>query len=143
MGKKSYTTVEKLECVEYSEIHGNRATEGEKDVSEKLIRDWRKNKIILNSNPREKRARRAGQAYWLILEEKLKDYVLQQRSLSIKVSTIGIIIKARQMGKEMALTNFLGTAAWYHRFKKRNRLSIRFCTSVGQSFTLDWKEKMA
>ena len=76
--------------------------------------------------PREKRARRTGQAYWLILEEKLKDYVLQQRSLSIKVSTIDVIIKARQMAKEMALTNFLGTAAWYHRFMKRNCFQFDF-----------------
>ena len=53
MGKarKLYTTVERLEYVEYAEIHGNKATEREKNVSEKLIIDWGENKIILSSMP--------------------------------------------------------------------------------------------
>ena len=37
--------------------------------------------------------------------------------------------------------NFKGTNGWCTRFMKRNNLSMRAVTSVGQSLPADWEEK--
>ena len=56
--RSSYETGFKLRVIKYAEEHGNRGAEREFSVSEKVVRDWRKQKEVLQSMPKTKRARR-------------------------------------------------------------------------------------
>ena len=55
--RSSYETGFKLRVIKYAEEHGNRGAEREFSVSEKLVRFWRKQKEVLQSMPKTKRAR--------------------------------------------------------------------------------------
>ena len=67
--RSCYTAAFKLKLVEYAETHGNCSAGREFDVSEKLIRDWRKNKAELQDLPSSRRSQRPGiKPYWPELE---------------------------------------------------------------------------
>ncbi|OOZ66168.1 hypothetical protein BOW47_12420, partial [Solemya velum gill symbiont] len=56
--RSSYDAAFKLKAVEFAEENGNRAAGRKFDISEKLVRDWRKQKEELLEMPKTKRARR-------------------------------------------------------------------------------------
>ena len=58
--RKSYEASFKLKVAEFAQEHGNRAAGREFSVSEKIVRDWRKQKEVLQAIPKSKRANRPG-----------------------------------------------------------------------------------
>ena len=54
----SYTAGFKLRVIETAEQSGNRSAGREHNVSEKLVRDWRKKKAELKALPRTRRSQR-------------------------------------------------------------------------------------
>ena len=75
---RSYTAVFKLKVVESSEKNSNRSAEREFDVNEKQIRDSKKKKAELQSQPASCPSQRTGvKPYWPELEDKLHDYYLR------------------------------------------------------------------
>jgi transposase-like protein len=141
--RKSYTTEFKLKVVKYAEENGNRSASREYSVDESIVRDWRKNKNVLNVMPRGKRARRGSLPYWPELESELKQLVITTREEKRKVSTVDIRLMARKIAIERGIDGFRGGINWCYRFMKRNQLSVRAVTSVGQPLPTGWEEKVA
>jgi len=139
--RKSYTTERKLQVIKLAEKVGNRAAGREYGIDESVVRDWKKNKAILETmNPR-RRALRSGIPLWPTLESKLKTWVLNERKDGRVVHLLSIIMKAREMANADKITNFNGTLPWCQRFMKRHSLCIRVPTSVGQPLPPDWETK--
>ena len=45
------------------------------------------------------------------------------------------------MAKEMNLVEFEANPSWCHRFMRRQKLSVRCTTTVGQRLPADWEDK--
>ena len=72
----------------------------------------------------------------------MKDWVVSQRENSHAVTTVMIRLKAKELAKQMNVTEFVGGLSWCSRFMRRNRLSVRSRTTVGQKLPNDWEEKV-
>lgn len=75
-------------------------------------------------------------------ERTLKDWVVSQRENSRAVTIVMIRLKAKELAKQMNVTEFVGGLSWCSRFMRRNRLSVRSRTTVGQKLPNDWEEKV-
>ena len=88
--------------------------------------------------------RRTSFAKLPALERTLKDWVVSQRENSRAVATVMIRLKAKELAKQMNVTEFVGGPSWCNRLMRRNRhrFSVRFRTTVGQNSKLpnDWEE---
>ena len=76
------------------------------------------------------------------LERTLKDWVVSQRENSHAVTTVMIRLKAKELAKQMNVTEFVGGLSWCSRFMRWNRLSVHSRTTVGQKLPNDWEEKV-
>jgi len=139
--RQSYTSQYKLEVVGYAKEHGNRAAGRQYSVAESSVRDWRKAEATLQTLPPRKRARRGQTAKWPILEENLASWIRAQRDDGRAVSTVAIRLKSRQMAVDMQLNDFKGGPSWIFKFMKRQNLSVRARTTVGQKLPDDWEQK--
>jgi hypothetical protein len=141
--RNSYTANFKLKVIEFAVKNGNRAAGREYNVDEKCVRDWIKQKTELKYMDRRKRARRGKPAKWPELEEELKNWILQKRREDKRqVSTLAIRLRAKELAKEKGLDTFKGGRSWCHLFMKRNDLSVRAVTSVGQQLPQNWEQKL-
>jgi len=142
--RKSYTADFKLDVIKFAKDHGNRAAGREYSCNEKNVRDWRlEEEELKKMNPR-KRARRGRKARWPNLEENLANWVRSQRDSNRAVSTVAIKLKARIIATEMNIADFSGGSVnWIYKFMKRNNLTVRARTTVGQKLPDDWENKLA
>lgn len=140
--RKSYTAQFKLKAIAYAKEHGNRATEREFGISEKLVRDWRKSKETLMTMSRKKKANRGLKARWPELEERLMKFVIEQRLQGRGMSTVQVRLKAIDIAKELNIDEFKGGASWCYRFMVRNKLSMRSRTTMCQKLPADHIEKI-
>ena len=92
--------------------------------------------------PKCQRTCRTGLTKFPALERTLKDWVVSQRENSRAVTTVMIRLKAKELAKQMNVTEFIGGPSWCSRFMRRNRLSVRSRTTVGQKLPNDWEEKV-
>jgi transposase-like protein len=141
--RKSYTSDKKLEVVENAKSNGNRSVTRLYEVNEKQIRNWRKEKPILQAMIPTKRARRSRKLFWPELELNLKKCFTEERAKARCVSTVMIRMKAKELEDQKSTSDFMGSPKWCFKFMKMNRLSIRAVTSVGQNLPSDWEEKKA
>lgn len=142
--RRSYPAKFKLNAIKLAKVNGNRGAARELNVDEKRIREWRKQESVLKEMPREKRAQRRGpEAHWPDLENELCSWIENQRKNGRSLSTVLIRIKAKQMADEKGYDDFLGGPSWCNRFFKRNGLTMRSRTTVGQKLPDDWQEKKA
>jgi transposase-like protein len=75
--RKSYTAAFKLEAVTYAKENGNRATDHQFSINEKMVRHWRKQEDELRLTKQSKRANRCQKARWPALEDKIETWVLR------------------------------------------------------------------
>lgn len=142
--RKSYTSAKKLEILEYAENNGNRAASRLYGAGETSIREWRKEKSVLQVMNPKKRSRRYRQEFWPKLETEVKKFINEKRAENRQVSTKMIRMEAKKIAKtKLKITDFKGSDQWCNRFMKRHRLSVRATTSVGQKLPIDWEEKIA
>lgn len=139
--RKSYPAAFKLQVVKYAEENNNRAADRKFNVSEKLVRDWRKQKDSLRSAKKTKKANRGKKPRWAELEDKLEHWILEQRAACRGVSTIQIRLKAQATAKELGIEEFQGGPSWCFRFMKRKNLSLRIRTSISQELPDGFVEK--
>eukprot|EP01133_Synstelium_polycarpum_P028940 gene28940-35273_t len=138
--RKSYTAEFKLNAVRYAmrlneetgREYGNCAAGRFFSVDKSMISRWRKDKDVLAGSERNRRAQRHGTVKWPQLETRLKDWVQQQRANKHQISTVRIRLEAKRMALELGLFDFRGGIAWCFKFMKREKLSVRAVTSVGQ-----------
>ena len=112
-------------------------------MGETSVREWRKDEKELEKlNPR-KRARRGGKPKWPHLEDSLAKWILAQRESNRAVSTVAIKSKARLLAHERKIDGFIGGSYnWVYKFMRRNNLSVRARTTVGQRLPEDWEQKV-
>ena len=76
----AYDTNFKLKVIQYSdECKNNRETSRKFNVSEKLVRDWKKAALDLEDLPRSKKARRGGKPSFPQEEKLIKEWVCEHR----------------------------------------------------------------
>ena len=104
MGSKerrlSYSIAFKIEVVNYTEKHGNRAAERRfGSPPTEMLREWRKQRKDLIKADKSKKL------YVHVL-------LIDRRKNEIAVSTKMILIEARRLAIEMSITDFAGTTSW-------------------------------
>lgn len=143
IGKKrkrcSYDVIFKLKVVNFAEIHGNRAAEREHSVSEKLVRDWRKQKDTLEKLPKKKRACRGKEAKFQELEQELVAWIVDQRSQGYTVSMMQIQLQAIRQRSD---STFKASIGWCQKFMRRHGLTIRQRTKLAQKLPADLDDKV-
>jgi len=145
-GKKiqKYNLAFKKEIVAYAELNGNRPASRRYLVDTKRIREWRSQKIniesMLATKNGKQRSRLSGGGRKPLstkLEEVLLEWIENRRSRGLRVSCKLIMKKAAMTYSGMKESgadddNFKASRGWLRRFMKRNGLSLRRKTSVAQ-----------
>ena len=125
--RRSYETTFKLKVAEFAEKHGNRPAGREFSVSEKIVRDCRKQKEVLQEMPKSMSASRpGGKPHWPELERKLLEWVQENRKNGIGLC--GMMVRV----KEMDLHDFTGNPTWLYCFMRRHDLVLCQRTRLGK-----------
>ncbi len=80
---------------------------------------------------------------WPQLEDKIEQWVIEQRTAGRSVSTVSIRLKATAVARDMNINDFRGGPSWCFLFMKRHNLSIRTRTIISQQLPKDYEEKLA
>ena len=99
-------------------------------------------KDVMTKLPKRQRTCRTGIAKFPALERTLKEWIISQRENSHAVTTVMIRLKAEELAKQMNVAEFVGGLSWCSRFMRRNCLSVRSKTTVGQKLLESWEEKV-
>lgn len=143
--RQAYEAGLKLKVIEFAEANNNSAAEREFGISEKLVRDWRKNKAVLMSAPKGQKKRRLGISPYDDMEMALNAWVCDNRQNGYIVTRNAIRIKAKILAKERKFQvpdTFKASAGWCNRFMRRNNLSIRQRTHIAQKLPKDLEIKV-
>lgn len=140
--RRSYDARFKLRAVELAVVCGNRAAGREFQVSEKMIREWRKASDVLRTMKSTKKANRGMKARWPDLEHRLRTWVLQQRAEGRGLSTVQLRLKAKTLATETNAAGFEGGPSWCFRFMRRNKLVMRARTSMCQKLPDDFQAQL-
>jgi transposase-like protein len=142
--RKSYTAQFKLEVVEVAKEKGNRETGRLFNVGESSVWEWRKAETVLKSLHKRKRAKRFRRCLWPTIEKKkLYDWVVNERAKGMRISAVHMLQESKRIAQENNIKDFKAYPSWVFRFMKRNNLSVRFSTNVGQKLPSDWEAKVA
>ena len=125
-----------------AEEHGNRGTEREFGVSDKVVRGWRKQKDQLKTMPKSKRAGRYGVTPYKDMENKLSEWVLDLRSNRLIVTRLAIRARALQIAPKYNFPNFKASAGWCTRFMDWSGLTFRQKMHNAQKLPKDIDEKV-
>ncbi|KAK6320151.1 hypothetical protein J4Q44_G00092580 [Coregonus suidteri] len=140
--RHAYDAEFKLKAVGHAVEYGNRAAAREFNINESMVRKWRKQEDDLRQVKKTKQSFRGNKARWPQLEDKLEQWVVEQRAASRSVSTVTIRMKATALARDMTIDEFRGGPSWCFRFMKRRNLSIRTRTTVSQQLPKDYQEKL-
>lgn len=141
--RHAYEADFKLRAISYAEENGNRAAARQFGINESMVRKWRKQKDDLKQVKKTKRSFRGNKARWPQLEDKIEQWVIEQRTAGRSVSTVSIRLKATAVARDMQINDFRGGHSWCFCFMKRHNLSIHTRTTVSQQLPKDYKEKLA
>ncbi|XP_049577013.1 activating transcription factor 7-interacting protein 1 isoform X2 [Syngnathus scovelli] len=141
--RHAYDAEFKLKALSYAAVHGNRAAAREFKVNESMIRKWKKQENNLSQVKKTQKSFRGNKARWPQLEDKLEQWVVEQRSANRKVCTVSIRMKATELAQEMNITEFHGGPSWCFRFMKRRNLLNRKRSAISQQLPKDGQEKVS
>lgn len=141
--RHAYDADFKLKAISYAVQHGNRAAAKEFNINESMVRKWRKQEDDLRQVKKTKKSFRGNKARWPQLEDKIEQWITEQRTAGRSVSTVSIRLKATAMAHDMKINDFQGGPSWCFRFMKRRHLSIRTRTTTSQQLPKDYEERMA
>lgn len=140
--RHAYEADFKLKAISHALEHGNRAAAREFNINESMVRKWRKQEDDLRQVKKTKKSFRGNKARWPQLEDKIEQWVIEQRTAGRSVSTVTIRLKATALACDMKINDFRGGPSWCFRFMKRRNLSIRTRTTISQQLPADYEEKM-
>jgi len=141
--RKSYTAQFKLEVVEVANEKGNHEAGRLFKVGESSVREWQKAETVLKSLHKRKRAMRFRRCLWSTIEKKLYDWVVNERAKGMRISRVRVLLESKRIAHVDNIKDFKAYPPWVFGFMKRNNLSVRFSTSVGQKLPYDWEAKLA
>jgi hypothetical protein len=64
------------------------------------------------------------------------------RAKGMRISTVRVLQESKRIAQEDNIKDFKTYPSWVFGFMKRNNLSVRFSTSVGQNMPFDWEAKV-
>ena len=145
--RTSYTIFEKRKAVEKAKDVGVRSASRELKVPRKNIQRWCKQIDLFDdvvstrgsSNIRVQRRLREHKAKYPLLEEALIDFIKEERAKLHSVTGKQIRQKALVLFKSLypgSREMFTASHGWLRRMVKRNKLSFRPVTCVGQKVTV-------
>lgn len=123
--RKSYSSNQKLEAINYAELVGNRRAARSFLVDESCIRKWRQNKELLIEIDRDRGTKRKPNLHWPKLEAELKSWVKTMMNSGVRLKPGEIRAKSIELAKKMNLTDFKGTSSYISKFMERYRISHR------------------
>ena len=123
--RHAYDAEFKLKAVSHAVEYGNRAAAREFNINESMVRKWRMQEDDLRQVKKIKQSFRGNKARWPRLEDKLEQWVVEQRAASRSVSTVTIRMKAPALAWDMNISEFRGGPSWCFRFMIRRKLSRR------------------
>lgn len=141
--RHAYEARFKLQAIEYAAENGNRAAARQFNVNESMVRKWRKQESELRQVKKSKLSFRGNKARWPELEDRVEQWVVEQRTAERGVCTVSIRRKAKEIAEEMNIEHFQGGPTWCFRFMRRRHLSIRARTTVAQQLPADYQERAA
>lgn len=141
--RQAYEAQFKLQAISYAVLNGNRAAAKEFHINESMVRKWRKQESELRQAKETKQSFRGNKARWPQLEDRLEDWIVEERAAGRSVSTVAIRLKATAMAQDLNIQHFQGGPSWCFRFMKRRRLSIRQRTAAAQQLPEDYDEKLS
>lgn len=134
--RRAYEAQFKLQVIEHALVNSNRAAGRHFNISESMVRKWRKQESRLRQVRKTKRSFRGQKARWPELEDRLAQWVLEQRADGGSVSTVNIQRKAKAIAEEMDIEQFGGGQTWCFRFMKRRGLCAPARNTVAQRLWL-------
>ena len=137
-----YSAKFKLQVVKFAQESNNCAAGREFCINEKLVRDWRKQVEKLKCMPKNKCSNRGKSCQWPELEDKLLQWIEEQRQSGYIVTRNMLIIKAKAMAAELKLTGFLASNCWCTNFLRRKNLALRQKTKIAQKLPEDLDQKI-
>ena len=138
--RMKYTAKFKLQVVKFAQESNNCAASQEYGVNEKLVRDWRKQIEKLKCIPSNKCSNRGKRCQWPELEDKLVNWIEDQRQFGYIVTRNMIRIKVLAMIDELNTAGFQASNNWCTRFLHRNNLALRQMTKIAQKLPGDLEE---
>ena len=142
--RRKYEASFKLKVVDVAKGSNNCAAARQFDVTEKMVREWRKKENDIRQMPKNKCAMRRGITRWSKLEDDVAEWVLQQRQDGYIVTRNKIrshALKWAKANKEES-NDFKATVGWYSRFMNRRNLVIRERTKIAQKLPKDLEHNM-
>ncbi|XP_007245626.3 pogo transposable element with KRAB domain isoform X1 [Astyanax mexicanus] len=133
----------KLKAIRHAVEHGNRAAAREFNVNESMVRKWRKQEYDLLQVKKTRQSFRGKKARWPELEDRVEQWVIEQRTVGRSVSTVSIRLKAAAVARDMNIDDFRGAPSWCFRFMKRRNISIHPRNTASQKLTKDYEETLA
>ena len=71
---------------------------------------------------------------WPTTEKKLYDWVVNERAKGMRISTVHVLQESKRIAQDDNIKDFKAYPSWAFGFMKRNNLSVRFSTSVVESW---------
>ena len=143
VNRHAYDLNLKLKAINYAKEHGNRAEAREFNINESMVQKWKKQENALSQVKKTQLSFQGHKARWPKLEDKLEQWVVEQRTAGRSVSTVLIKLKAVAIVSEMKINDFRGGPSWCFHFMKRCHLYIRTRTTMSQQLPSNYKEKLA
>lgn len=151
VGRKSYTLYEKRKAVEKVKEVGVREASRQLKIPRKNLQRWSKQTELLEnaaltrgSNIRSKRRLTQSRAKYPLLESALIDFIKEERGKRNSVTGKQIRRKAMVLYQTLypgSRERFSASYGWLRRMVRRNNLSFRRVTSVGQKVPDDAPER--
>lgn len=140
--RHSYNADFKLKAIGFACKYGNRSASKQFNINESMVRKWRKQEDDLLQTKKTKKSFRGNKARWPKLEDKVEQWITEQRAADRSVSTVSIRLQATAMARDMHINEFQGGPSWCFRFMQRRHLSIRTRTTTSQQLPKDYDEKI-
>ncbi|KAI5153060.1 hypothetical protein ENBRE01_3124 [Enteropsectra breve] len=138
MSRKSYTLKDKLNALIRLKEEDRNISKVAREfgITAKMLREWEKNEENLLAASHKKDTRHIGSGrkpLWPDLEIKLREWLYTERSVHKRIVTFNTLRrKALKFASDLNLTHFRASNCWLGLFMKRNGLSSRKITSIGQ-----------
>ena len=141
---KHFTIKQKLEVLEFSKLYGVRAAARHFKIPKSSVSNWSKTDFTCVIRDKKGSLPKTGRplTYPEELDQKILEYVLEQRDLQNAVSIEDICIYAAEIIQPVS-PGFAASRRWAIAFMKRHDLSLRAKTSLSQRLPHDLEDKLS